>query len=33
VKRIYHTIRKQGKVSEQELTAFLVKNGQGADGN
>ena len=30
MKRIYHTIRKQGKVNEQELTAFLVKNGQGS---
>jgi putative transposase len=29
VKKSYHTIRKQGKVNEQELTSFLVKNGQG----
>jgi transposase-like protein len=29
VKKSYHTIRKQGKVNEQELTAFLTKNGQG----
>ena len=29
MKKSYHTIRKQGKVNEQELTAFLSKNGQG----
>jgi len=29
VKRAYRTIRKQGKVNEQELASFLVKNGQG----
>lgn len=29
MKRAYRTIRKQGKVNEQELTNFLVKNGQG----
>ena len=29
MKKRYHTIRKQGKVNEQELTNFLVKNGQG----
>jgi len=29
VKRAYRTIRKQGKVNEQELANFLVKNGQG----
>jgi transposase-like protein len=29
VKKKYHTIRKQGKVNEQELAAFLTKNGQG----
>ena len=28
MKRSYHTIRKQGKVNEQELASFLVKNGQ-----
>jgi len=28
VKRAYRTIRKQGKVNEQELASFLVKNGQ-----
>jgi len=28
VKKSYHTIRKQGKVNEQELTEFLSKNGQ-----
>jgi transposase-like protein len=28
VKKSYHTIRKQGKVNEQELTEFLFKNGQ-----
>jgi putative transposase len=28
VKRAYRTIRKQGKVNEQELANFLVKNGQ-----
>ena len=29
MKKSYHTIRKQGKVNEQELTVFLTKNGQG----
>jgi hypothetical protein len=29
VKKAYRTIRKEGKVNEQELTRFLVKNGQG----
>jgi hypothetical protein len=29
VKKAYRTIRKQGKVNEQELASFLVKNGQG----
>ena len=29
MKKTYHTIRKQGKVNEQELTTFLTKNGQG----
>jgi hypothetical protein len=29
VKKAYRTIRKQGKVSEQELASFLVRNGQG----
>ena len=29
MKKTYHTIRKQGKVNEQELASFLVKNGQG----
>ena len=29
MKKSYHTIRKQGKVNEQELAAFLAKNGQG----
>jgi len=29
VKRAYRSIRKQGKVNEQELASFLVKNGQG----
>jgi transposase-like protein len=28
VKKSYHTIRKQGKVNDQELASFLVKNGQ-----
>ena len=28
MKKSYHTIRKQGKVNEQELTEFLFKNGQ-----
>ncbi len=28
MKRAYRTIRKQGKSNEQELTSFLVKNGQ-----
>ena len=29
MKKPYHTIRKQGKVNEQELATFLTKNGQG----
>jgi len=29
VKKAYRTIRTQGKVNEQELIGFLVKNGQG----
>ena len=29
MKRAYRTIRKQGKTNQQELTSFLVKNGQG----
>ena len=29
MKKAYRTIRKQGKVNEQELTRFLAKNGQG----
>ena len=29
MKKKYHTIRKQGKVNEQELATFLTKNGQG----
>ena len=29
MKKTYHTIRKQGKVNEQELARFLAKNGQG----
>jgi transposase-like protein len=29
VKKAYRTIGKQGKVNEQELASFLVKNGQG----
>ena len=29
MKRAYRTIRKHGKVNEQELASFLVKNGQG----
>jgi hypothetical protein len=28
VKKSYHTIRKQGKVNEQELASYLVKNGK-----
>lgn len=28
MKKSYHTIGKQGKVNEQELTSFLVRNGQ-----
>lgn len=28
MKKSYHTIRKQGKVNEQELASFLAKNGQ-----
>jgi len=29
VKKTYHTIRKQGKINEQQLASYLVKNGQG----
>jgi transposase-like protein len=29
VKKSYHSIRKQGKVNEQQLASFLVNNGQG----
>ena len=29
MKKTYHTIRKQGKVNEQQLASFLVKSGQG----
>ena len=29
MKKTYHTIRKQGKINEQQLASFLVKNGQG----
>jgi hypothetical protein len=29
VKKPYQTIRQQGKADEQELTAFLTRNGQG----
>ena len=29
MKKTYHTIRKRGKVNEQELATFLTKNGQG----
>lgn len=29
MKKAYRTVRKQGKVNEQELASFLVKNGQG----
>ena len=29
MKKTYHTIRKQGKVNEQELATFLTKSGQG----
>ena len=29
MKTTYHTIRKQGKINEQQLASFLVKNGQG----
>ena len=29
MKKTYHTIRKVGKVNEQELATFLTKNGQG----
>jgi transposase-like protein len=29
VKKSYHTVGKQGKINEQQLTSFLVKNGQG----
>ncbi|HUZ95208.1 MAG TPA: IS256 family transposase [Edaphobacter sp.] len=28
MKTTYHTIRKQGKINEQQLASFLVKNGQ-----
>ena len=28
MQKAYRTIRKQGKTNEQELTSFLVKNGQ-----
>ena len=28
MKKSYHTIRKQGKVNEQELASFLAKSGQ-----
>lgn len=28
MKKTYHTIRKQGKVDEQELATFLTRNGQ-----
>ena len=28
MKRAYRTIRKQGKINQQELASFLVKNGQ-----
>ncbi len=28
MKKTYHTIRKQGKINEQELAGFLAKNGQ-----
>ncbi len=28
MKKSYHSIRKQGKVNEQELAVFLAKNGQ-----
>ena len=29
MQKAYRTIRKQGKINEQELASFLVKNGQG----
>ncbi|MGC9159788.1 MAG: hypothetical protein ACP5FH_12470, partial [Terracidiphilus sp.] len=29
MKKPYHTIRKQGKINEQELATFLARNGQG----
>ncbi len=29
MKKSYHTIGKQGKINEQQLASFLVKNGQG----
>ena len=29
MKKSYHTIRRQGKVNEQELASFLIKNWQG----
>ena len=29
MKKTYHTIRKEGKVNEQQLASFLVNNGQG----
>ena len=28
MKKTHYTLRKQGKVNEQELTAFFTKNGQ-----
>jgi hypothetical protein len=29
VQKAYRTVSKQGKANEQELTSFLVRNGQG----
>ena len=29
MQKAYRTIRKQGKINEQELASLLVKNGQG----
>ena len=29
MKKSYHSIGKQGKVNEQELASFLIKNGHG----
>ncbi len=29
MQKAYRTVRKQGKINEQELASFLVKNGQG----